>query len=168
MTTPTNPLLLNESLKTLKLPTMLRDYPAVSRDCAASDASYETFLERLTDREVQARHSKAVERRIQAAHFPAPKELADFNFSAVPQLNKRRVLDLAREARRRGHRVRFFTASGLVHEYLEAREERRILRLEASLARTDLIVVDELGYLARCRRSRERTTEISQTSSLIL
>ena len=50
--TPTNPLLLNESLKTLKLPTMLRDYPAVSRDCAASDASYETFLERLTDREV--------------------------------------------------------------------------------------------------------------------
>ena len=47
-----NTLLLNESLKTLKLPTMLRDYPAVSRDCAASDASYETFLERLTDREV--------------------------------------------------------------------------------------------------------------------
>jgi DNA replication protein DnaC len=171
-----NPLLLNESLKTLKLPTMLRDYPAVSRDCAASDASYETFLERLTDREVQARHSKAVERRLQAAHFPAPKELADFNFSAVPQLNKRRVLDLARgeflsekanvillgapgvgkthvaiglarAACRLGHRVRFFTASGLVHEYLEAREERRILRLEASIARTDLIVVDELGYL---------------------
>ena len=108
MTTPKTPLLLNESLKTLKLPTMLREYPAVSRDCASSDAC------------------------------------------------------------RRGHRVRFFTASGLVHEYLEAREERRILRLEASLARTDLIVVDELGYLARCRRSRERTTEISQTSSLIL
>lgn len=173
---PANPLLLNESLKMLRLPTMLREYPAVSRDCAASDASYETFLERLTDREVQARHSKAVERRIQAARFPAPKELADFNFSAVPQLNKRRVLDLARgeflsekanvillgapgvgkthvaiglarEACRRGHRVRFFTASGLVHEYLEAREERRILRLEASISRTDLIVVDELGYL---------------------
>ena len=155
---------------------MLREYPAVSRDCAASDASYETFLERLTDREVQARHSKAVERRLQAAHFPTSKELADFQFAAVPQLNKRRVLDLARgefisakanvvllgapgvgkthvaiglarEACRLGHRVRFFTASGLVHEYLEAREERRILRLEASIARTDLILVDELGYL---------------------
>ena len=111
-----------------------------------------------------------------AARFPAPKELADFQFSAVPQLNKRRVLDLARgefirekanvvllgapgvgkthvaiglarEACRLGHRVRFFTASGLVHEYLEAREERRILRLEAAITRTDLIVVDELGYL---------------------
>src|SRR5437867_9714879 len=91
---PATPLLLNESLKTLRLPTMLREYPTVSRDCAANDASYETFLERLTDREVQTRHSKAVERRLQAAHFPAPKELADFNFSAVPQLNKRRVLDL--------------------------------------------------------------------------
>ena len=173
---PATPLLLNESLKSLRLPTMLREYPAVSRDCAASDASYETFLERLTDREVQARHSKGVERRLQAAHFPTSKELADFQFAAVPQLNKRRVLDLARgefisekanvvllgapgvgkthvaiglarEACRLGHRVRFFTASGLVHEYLEAREERRVLRLEASIARTDLIVVDELGYL---------------------
>ena len=173
---PVNPLLLNEYLQTLRLPTMLRESPAVSRECAATDAPYETFLERLAEREVQARQSKAIERRLQAAHFPAPKELAEFDFSAVPQLNKRRVLELARgeflaekanvillgapgvgkthvaiglarEACRRGHRVRFFTASGLVHEYLEAREERRILRLEASIARTDLIVVDELGYL---------------------
>lgn len=173
---PVNPLLLTDYLQTLKLPTMLRESPAVSRECAATDAPYETFLERLAEREVQARQSKAVERRLQAAHFPAPKELAEFDFSAVPQLNKRRVLELARgeflaekanvillgapgvgkthvaiglarEACRRGHRVRFFTASGLVHEYLEAREERRILRLEASIARTDLIVVDELGYL---------------------
>ncbi len=180
MTTPKNPatrLLLNEHLQTLRLPTMLRESPAVARECTPTDASYEMFLERLADREVQTRHSKAVERRLLAARFPAPKELADFPFSAVPQLNKRRVLDLARgefirekanvvllgapgvgkthvaiglarAACRLGHRVRFFTASGLVHESLEAREareERRILRLEAAIARTDLIVVDELG-----------------------
>ena len=93
---PVNPLLLNEYLQTLRLPTMLRESPAVSRECAATDAPYETFLERLAEREVQARQSKAIERRLQAAHFPAPKELAEFDFSAVPQLNKRRVLELAR------------------------------------------------------------------------
>jgi DNA replication protein DnaC len=34
--------------------------------------------------------------RIKAARFPVLKELADFDFSAIPQLNKQRVLDLAR------------------------------------------------------------------------
>ena len=35
-------------------------------------------------------------RRIKAARFPVLKELADFDFSCVPSLNKQRVLELAR------------------------------------------------------------------------
>ncbi len=88
---------------------------------------------------------------MQAAHFPAPKELADFNFSAVPQLNKRRVLDLARgEFLAQKANVTLLGAPGVGKTHVAiglAREERRILRLEASIARTDLIVVDELDYL---------------------
>ena len=94
----------------------------------------------------------------------------------MPKLNKKRVLDLARcefidqranlvlagapgvgkshlaiawgrEACRRGYRVKFFTAAGLVNTYLEAREQRQVLRLEATIARCQLLVVDELGYI---------------------
>jgi DNA replication protein DnaC len=169
-------LLLKSHLKTLKLPTMLAQCAEVARQCTEADASYDEFLERLAEREVAARQAKAIERRLRQANFPASKDLAEFDFAAVPKLNKKRVLDLARgefieqranivlagapgvgkshlaialgrEACRRGYRVRFFTAAGLVNTYLEAREQRQVLRLEAHIARCQLVVVDELGYI---------------------
>lgn len=48
---------------------------------------------------------------------------------------------------RHGCGARFFTAADIVNTYREARESKTILRLEASLRRMDLIVIDELGYL---------------------
>jgi DNA replication protein DnaC len=169
-------LLLHSYLRALRLPTMLKDYSAVARQCAQENLSHEEFLERLAEREVRNRGSKATERRLKQAGFPGPKELADFQFSAVPKLKKQKVLELsrgefivqkanvillgapgvgkthlsiamAREACRRGYSVKFFTAAGLVNTYLEAREERQILRLEANIRRCDLIIVDELGYI---------------------
>ena len=41
--------------------------------------------------------------------------------------------------------MRFTTASLLVHELLEARDEKRLLRLQDQLARVSLSIVDELG-----------------------
>jgi DNA replication protein DnaC len=46
-----------------------------------------------------------------------------------------------------GRRVRFVTATGLVTQLLEAREERQLQRLHKQLERLDLIVIDELGYV---------------------
>jgi DNA replication protein DnaC len=169
-------LLLTSYLKTLRLPTMLREYPAVARQCGQKDASYELFLQQLAELEVQHRQAQSMARRIRLAGFPVVKELADFDFAAVPKLNKKRVLDLAqgqfieqranvvlngapgvgkthvaiglgREACRHGRKVRFFTAAGLVNAYVEAREQRQITRLENHIRRNDLIIVDELGYI---------------------
>ncbi len=169
-------LLLQSYLRTLRLPTMLREYVQVARQCAEQNTDYEEFLERLTEQEILNRSVKATARRLKLANFPAPKELSDFRFSSVPHLNKQKILELARcefiakksnivflgppgvgkthlsigiarEACRRGHRVRFFTAAGLVNIYLEAREERKLLRLEANIRRSDLILIDELGYI---------------------
>ena len=171
-----NALLLKSHLKTLRLPTMLEEYPGVARQCADKDADYESFLEHLAELEVNARQSKATERRLKQARFPVAKELSDFDFSAIPQLNKSKMLQLARcefieeranlvflgapgtgkshlavatarAACRLGHRVKFFTAAGLANLYREAWDERQVLRFEAGLQRLDAIVIDELGYV---------------------
>ena len=57
---------------------------------------YDLFLEHLAELEVNARASKATERRLKQARFPVAKELSEFDFSAVPKLNKSKMLELAR------------------------------------------------------------------------
>ncbi len=167
--------LLDSHLKTLKLPTFIREYERTSRQCGEDNLPYEEFLLSLAGMEVAERERKAIGRRIKEAGFPAEKDFPEFDFGAVPKLNKKRVLDLAkcefaekresivclgpagvgkthlaialgREACRRGKRVKFFTATGLATAYAEAREERHVQRLESYIQRRHLIIVDELGY----------------------
>ena len=57
------------------------------------------------------------------------------------------ALALGLAACQKGLGVRFTTASHLVHELIEARDEKRLLRLQAQLARANLLIVDELGYV---------------------
>ena len=177
-------LLLTDYLRTLKMPTMLREYPVVARQSSEQDASYDQFLAQLAELEVQHRHTQAIKRRIKQAKFPVLKELGQFNFADVPKLNKKRVLELSKgqyierrsniilngppgtgkthlaialglEACRRKQKVRFFSASQLANAYLEAREERQITRLEANIQRHDLIIIDELGYIPLDRTGAE-------------
>jgi DNA replication protein DnaC len=169
-------LLLNSYLKSLKLPTMRAEYKSIARKCSQADAAYEDFLQQLAELEVQHRTAAAIERRLKKAEFPMVKEMSSYDFANVPKLNKKYVLDLARcqfidsktnlvltgspgvgkthlaiafgrEACRRGYKVKFFTASKLVNSYIEARQERTILKLEKNISRCDLIIIDELGYI---------------------
>lgn len=177
-------LLLDGYLKTLKLPTMRVEYKAVARQCTQANTSYEDYLQQLAELEVQRRTAVATERKLKQAEFPMVKELSTYRFTDVPKLNAKQVLDLARctfidkkinlilngppgvgkthlaialgrEACKRRYRVKFFTASRLVNLYLEARQDRAILKLERAIQRCDLIIVDELGYLPLDRTGAE-------------
>jgi len=168
--------LLESCCKSLKLPTVLREYGRLARQCGEENRGYAAFLQNVLELEVEQRRIKAMARRIKEAGFPAEKELSQFDFRAIPKVNKKRVLDLftcefirkrecgvfvgqpgvgkthlaialGREACRRGLRVKWFTATGLATEYAEAREERVVLKLERAIERRDLIVIDELGYV---------------------
>lgn len=178
------PHLLKSHLKTLRMPTMLREASTVARQISQQHGSYELYLQQLAELEVQQRQAGAIARRLKQAKFPVVKEIGDFDFAAVPKLNKKRLIDLAqcgfvdlrsnvifngapgtgkthlaialgREACRRGYKVRFFTASGLANLYREAREERQVLKLEKQIQKHDLIIVDELGYIPLDRHGAE-------------
>jgi DNA replication protein DnaC len=88
--------LLTHYLKTLRLPTFLREYDKRARQCAGEEVDYPRYLLRLTELEMIERERRTVERRIKEARFPAVKSLDSFEFAAIPSLNKSLVLELAR------------------------------------------------------------------------
>lgn len=47
----------------------------------------------------------------------------------------------------KGFPVAFTTAAALVHQLMEARDERRLLKLQRELQAVKLLIVDELGYV---------------------
>src|SRR5881227_616839 len=89
-------MLLRSNLKQLRLPTMGAEFEKLAREAAAAHEGYEQYLLRLTELEVAARASNAVQARTRAAGFPVAKDFDTFDFSAVPSLSKPKVLELAR------------------------------------------------------------------------
>ena len=66
----TSQLLLSHHLKALRLPTFLREYDKVSKQCAAEGVDHSRYLLRLAELEVIDRERRMVERRIKQARFP--------------------------------------------------------------------------------------------------
>ncbi len=173
-------LLLVHHLKALKLPTFLREYDKLAQQCAAEGVDHPRYLLRLAELELIERERRMVERRIKEARFPTVKSLDSFDFTAIPSLNKTLVLELARceyIARREnviavgnsgtgkthialGLSVGFTTAAALVHELIEARDEKRLLRLQRQLAAYKLLIIDELGYVPLSTTGAELLFEV--------
>ena len=176
-------------LKELKLPTFLREYSKVAGQCAAEGIDHPGYLLRLSELELIDRHHRMVDRRIKAARFPATKSLDTFDFLAMPSVNKHLVMQLARceyidrrenviaignsgtgkthvalglglAACQRGLSVGFTTAASLVHELIEARDERRLLNLQKKLARLKLLIIDELGFVPLSKTGAELLFEV--------
>jgi len=170
-----NPLL-DSYLRQLRLPTFAKLYPQFAADAARNNHDTVRFLLALAEQEVNQRQLNMLQQRLKNAHFPVIKELADFDFSCLPMLNKAQILDLARgeyiqqkqglilignpglgkthlalglasAACREGRRVRFWTAAGLVNELIQAQDEHRLHRFIAAALKLDLVVLDELGFI---------------------
>ena len=182
-------LLLEHHLKELKLPSFLREYGKMAALCAAEGVDHPQYLLRLAELELIDRHQRMVERRIRAARFPAVKSLDTFDFPAIPSVNKALVMELARceyierrenviavgnsgtgkthialglglAACQRGVSVGFTTAAALVHELMEARDERRLLNLQRQLSRLNLLIIDELGFVPLSTTGAELLFEV--------
>jgi len=78
-------ILLEHHLKRLKLPTFLREYQKVARQCATEGLNHVQFLTRLVELELIDRERRMVERRIKAAKFPATKTPRQLRLQGNPQ-----------------------------------------------------------------------------------
>ena len=70
------------------------------------------------------------------------------------------ALALGLAACQRGHRVRFTTASALVSELIEARDEKKLLRFQKQIASYELLIVDELGFVPLSKTGAELLFEM--------
>jgi len=115
--------------------------------------------------------------------------LDSFDFKAIPSLNKMMVLELSRcewierkenvialgpsgtgkthialglglTACQKGLPVAFVTASALVHEMMEARDEKRLLQLQRKLTKVKLLIIDELGFVPLSKTGAELLFEL--------
>ena len=181
--------LLRHHLKALKLSTMHDECEKVAARCARENVDALGFLLQLCERELLEREKRAAERRLKAAKFPSLKTLESFDFAAQPSINKTLVTELMRcayldqretiillgnpgtgkthlatalgvEACGRGKRVRFCQITELVTELIEAREERQLIRLKKQLAKLDLLILDELGYVPTSKLGAELLFDI--------
>ncbi len=177
-------MLLEAYLKRLKLPAMLSHYQETARQAEQGSQTYEGYLLALSELETHQREENAYKRRISQARFPILKTIDRFDFSAIPTLNKASVLHLAQGeymekkenlllmgnsgtgkthlatslglcACQQGKNVRFFTAAGLINQLIEAQAALRLSQVQRNLAKLDLLIIDEIGYVPFSERGAE-------------
>ena len=127
--------------------------------------------------ELEEREHNTVARRLQEAHLPKVKTLEEFEFQTAPHISAALIRNLAEggylqrsepivllgetgtgkthlatglavAACRQRKRVRFTTAAQLVNELGEAKNRSELNRVTNRWTRYELIVIDEMGYVA--------------------
>jgi len=88
-------MLVESYLRRLRLPAMLKDYKAITRDAEENGYGYIQYLTSLLEQEIVGREERGIQARIKKARFPLVKTLESFDFTAIPSLNKMTVLSLA-------------------------------------------------------------------------
>jgi DNA replication protein DnaC len=185
--------LLKHHLKALKMPTMHGECEKVAARCAQENVDHLGFLLQLCELELLERERRAAGRRLKAAKFPTHKTLENFDFAAQPSVNRPLMTELARcayidqrenvllvgnsgtgkshlatalgiEACSRSKRVRFWRVTELITQLIEAREERVLTRMKGQLAKLDLLILDELGYVPASKLGAELLFDVISTA----
>ena len=161
----------------LHLPSVRRRFRALAAEALREQQTPLAYLAALLEAEVSERAERRERRRLLDARFPLVKRLEDFRFGDNPKVPQATIAALAegawiadREsvilvgesgtgkthlaialavcACQQGRRVRFTTLAGLANELQEAESRRELARVVGRYARIELVVLDELGYLA--------------------
>ena len=165
---------LSPRLKELRLSGMLHSLEERAELAREQQLSPVEFLALLIEDELERHHQRTQARRQKEAGFEYLKTLADFDFAAVPTLDKALVVEMATcsfltakenwlicgptgvgkshlataigyEAIRRGMKVLSFATHRLLAELLAARADGTHHRLLTKLTAVELLIIDDFG-----------------------
>src|SRR3974390_3932967 len=188
-TVPVQQATIRQYAKRLQLPTLGGQFAQGAEQAIRQKQSHLSYLEALLGAEVEERDRNAVARRIKEAHFPKVKTLEEFAFSDAPHIPASLIRNLAEggylsrsepiiflgeagtgkthlaiglgvAACRQRKRVRFTTAAQLVNELIEAKNKSELNRVTNRWTRYDLLVIDEMAYVAMPEAAAELLFQI--------
>jgi DNA replication protein DnaC len=160
----------------LKLPTVRRRFRALAEEAVREQQTPIAYLAALLEAEMTERAERREKRRLIDARFPQIKRLEDFRFADNPKVPQATIAALAEGswiddrdsiiligdsgtgkthlcialavcACQQGRRVRFTTLAALANELQEAESRKELARVVGRYARTEVVCLDELGYL---------------------
>ena len=161
----------------LKLPTVKARFRQLATEAVREQQTPVAYLAALLEAEHQERAERRERRRLIDARFPLLKRLEEFRFADNPKIPQATIAALADGAWisdrdsivlvgdsgtgkthlaialavcacQQGRRVRFTTLAGLANELQEADSRKELARVVGRYTRIELLVLDELGYLA--------------------
>lgn len=167
---------LEQLLHNLRLHTVAERFEAHRQRAEADGLPFEQWLATLLRDEWHARQDQALARRLQRAHMPETWTLESFPFKQQTGVDRRRIRTLAEldfvpkaenlvfigptgvgktglatglllKALQNGYRGLFVRAQDLFDEMYASLADRSSRKLLNQLARVDVLLIDELGYL---------------------
>jgi DNA replication protein DnaC len=185
----------------LHLPAIRARFRQLAQEATREQQTPLAYLAALLEAEVQERAERRERRRLLDARFPLIKRLEEFRFADNPKVPQATIAALAEGswiddhesvilvgesgtgktmlatalgvcACQQGRRVRFTTLAGLATELQEADSHRELARVVGRYTRTELVILDELGYLALPEGAAELVFQViserNERGSLIL
>jgi len=160
----------------LRLPAIRTRFRSLAAEATREQQTPLAYLAALLEAEMQERSERRERRRLIDARFPIIKRLEEFRYQDNPNVQPATIAALAdgswiddREsiiligesgtgktmlatglavcACQQGRRVRFTTLAGLANELQEAESRRDLARVVGRYTRTEVLLLDELGYL---------------------
>jgi DNA replication protein DnaC len=167
---------LEQLLKNLRLRRVLEVFDEQLKAAEKEDVSYSEFLTRLVRAQWHARQEGALEWRIRRANLPERLSLETFPFARQPGVNRKQIRAFAElefitkaeniilvgptgvgktglscglllKALENGYRCQFIKAQDLFDEMYASLADRSSRQLLKRLARLDVLLIDEFGYL---------------------
>jgi DNA replication protein DnaC len=173
-----------DNLKELHLPAIRGCFEMQARQAQQESQSYERYLLGLTDREIEARRNRRIERLLRESRLPPGKDLQSLELKRLPPKavqqiralldgtfvnrcenvlafgnpgsGKTHVLSaISHELIRSGRRVYFRNSGLMVQDLLAAKRDLKLSRYFKSLSRYEVLVLDDLGYVQQGRDEME-------------
>jgi len=172
-------------LRSLRLPSVLREHETMTRSAEDGEWSYEQYLQTLVELEVNERHERRIARLLKRSHLPDGKNLHTLDQKQLPVKVRRQIptlieggfveradniLAFGLPGRGKthllsaigheliincGYAVLFTSTCRLVERLLVAKRDLLLEDMLKKLDRFDVVLLDDIGYVQQNREEME-------------